>query len=1126
MQKRKITTTISMFLLWSVCITTIASGQSGTIWFVDQSSPLGGDGTSWTNAFQSLDNAIDAALTNDDIWIATGTYIPTRTDGVDDRTATFELSYGIGLYGGFAGTESTLSERILFANPTIISGDLFGDDNTGGSNGENAYHVFTVTGVTTNALTFDSIQISAGNALSATDSTGGGIFIDDTTTKPIYINRCNIHRNTARIGGGIACNSAIVTLNITSTNIQHNMATLKGGGIFSAGSAVINTCLIAANRAHEEKGGAMLLLGDLEMRSTTVAQNEAQLIGGIAVGGATATIVNSILWDNDTEDGNEDQVQVPNGTLTITYSCVDDLSDSFMLYGNIDNNPRFIDNEGSGDENFRLKATSPCIDAAHNADVTVSPDLDGHLRFIDDPFTDNSGDNPPGDPVSDMGPYEYISSDAGFAGTRIWSGSNSNQFDDSFNWLPLEVPGLDDEALFDITSVTDIAFTPGTNVTLNSLTVASGVFSMNLSGTTIEVKDTNEAMSIGAFHDDAKLSIENGSLILDSSFEICGSHSTIQINSSALLQTTSLDISDGATLILSGTHAGNLVNSGGDLSPAGLDIATARITGNYDGPLIENKLYAGVMTFDIDGTLQGIDHDYVSIDGYADLIDLSVVLRYSPSWTPLESTSFDLISAAGGLTNLPRVLMSTGLPNELTTQWIGTASLRGGGETNVTTTGPILFGIANAVSITETPSDFLVADFDGINGVDIAYSATTTAGTGSVYVLLNNGMTAGVWQGFAAPIIIATGSTAEDIEVGDLDNDNTLDLVVANYNDNTVTILLNDGSASFTTTTLATGNGPISLAIGDFDTSDLLGLADIAVGCDSSTPVGVEMYTNATVMAARGPRVATFNYNSTWSTPIPTSIDPTDINDTKDLDRDLIILSNSGNSVTVKRGDGTGGTLDPLSMPIGLPTGSTPVAASFAALNGDTYEDYITINSAGNTISLLHGNGSSLNIPSTIPVGTQPQSIAVADFDNDGDDDFVLSAIGSTSLTRELTVIRNDTTVSTTTVLSDIGAPVASGSEPTLIATGDFDADGLTDIVSVIDLAPAMRANSPAISVYLNETALACPADFDGSGIVDVDDLLSLIAGFGSANPTLDLNGNGIVDVDDLLILIGAWGPC
>ena len=48
----------------------------------------------------------------------------------------------------------------------------------------------------------------------------------------------------------------------------------------------------------------------------------------------------------------------------------------------------------------------------------------------------------------------------------------------------------------------------------------------------------------------------------------------------------------------------------------------------------------------------------------------------------------------------------------------------------------------------------------------------------------------------------------------------------------------------------------------------------------------------------------------------------------------------------------------------------------------------------------------------------------------------------------------------------------------------------------------------------------------DGSGTIGVDDLLSIIATWGSADADADLNDDGIVGVDDLLIVIGGWGPC
>ncbi|TAL50160.1 MAG: hypothetical protein EPN92_02060, partial [Chitinophagaceae bacterium] len=79
------------------------------------------NGTSWANAFTSLQNALTAATAGKIIWIARGTYKPTTTL---DRTANFRLKENVSILGGFAGTESVATMRNWRRNPTILDGDI------------------------------------------------------------------------------------------------------------------------------------------------------------------------------------------------------------------------------------------------------------------------------------------------------------------------------------------------------------------------------------------------------------------------------------------------------------------------------------------------------------------------------------------------------------------------------------------------------------------------------------------------------------------------------------------------------------------------------------------------------------------------------------------------------------------------------------------------------------------------------------------------------------------------------------------------------------------------------------------------------------------------------------------
>ena len=118
-----ITAILSSVLLLARPLAVLAA--SGPLCFVDAGASGGNSGDSWTDAYTDLQSALtDANCT--EIWVAAGIYTPTTNPS--DQTATFHLVDGVGVYGGFAGTETARDQRDLDANLTILSGDIDGND--------------------------------------------------------------------------------------------------------------------------------------------------------------------------------------------------------------------------------------------------------------------------------------------------------------------------------------------------------------------------------------------------------------------------------------------------------------------------------------------------------------------------------------------------------------------------------------------------------------------------------------------------------------------------------------------------------------------------------------------------------------------------------------------------------------------------------------------------------------------------------------------------------------------------------------------------------------------------------------------------------------------------------------
>ena len=197
-----------------------------------------GDGTSWTNAFPTLQEALDVAIDHDEIWVAAGTYKPTaKHGGTGNRRKTFLIDKNIKIYGGFAGTEAQLSQRNWTTNQTILSGDIgVENDST-----DNALHVLWLDHLPTTAR-LDGFTIMDGNADIDEDDDrgrGGGIYNDGSgngnSSNPQIAN-CIFEHNTARDGGGIfndAQEGGNTSPTITDCSFISNRGVIQGGGMLN-----------------------------------------------------------------------------------------------------------------------------------------------------------------------------------------------------------------------------------------------------------------------------------------------------------------------------------------------------------------------------------------------------------------------------------------------------------------------------------------------------------------------------------------------------------------------------------------------------------------------------------------------------------------------------------------------------------------------------------------------------------------------------------------------------------------------------------------------------------------------------------------------------------------------------
>ncbi len=96
-----------------------AAALCADVLYVDAAATGASDGSSWTDAYTDLQAALAAAVATDEIWVAAGTYRPTVAP---DRTISIALKNGVGVSGGFDGTETQRDQRIRCPTPRYSRG--------------------------------------------------------------------------------------------------------------------------------------------------------------------------------------------------------------------------------------------------------------------------------------------------------------------------------------------------------------------------------------------------------------------------------------------------------------------------------------------------------------------------------------------------------------------------------------------------------------------------------------------------------------------------------------------------------------------------------------------------------------------------------------------------------------------------------------------------------------------------------------------------------------------------------------------------------------------------------------------------------------------------------------------
>jgi len=263
--------------------------------YVDQSRP-GGNGTSWSAAYKTLEAAIAGSGSNQEFWVAEGTYTP---------VSPLAPKEGSRFYGGFSGNESSVTARNVAAFQTIIDGQY------------KLVHSFNIQ---VSNVRLDGFKIQNGLADDGNlESRGGGVLVGNSSG--LVLANCTFLNNSSSYSGG-----AIYLYNVSAVNIENCLfagnSSGFGGAIESYNSdLIVSFCQFNNNLANlgaKEGGAIRAYLKSVQIKSCIFTGNVAEQGGAVELNDTPGSVIQCSEFRNNRADSS-DPAKGAGGAVALMY---------------------------------------------------------------------------------------------------------------------------------------------------------------------------------------------------------------------------------------------------------------------------------------------------------------------------------------------------------------------------------------------------------------------------------------------------------------------------------------------------------------------------------------------------------------------------------------------------------------------------------------------------------------------------------------------------------------------------------------------------------------------------------------------------------------------------------------